>query len=56
MRNLKNWVLLLGSLIIAGGIFYLGFTFRSLDFFIDRWWFKSLGYEFYFWQRFLYNM
>ncbi|MBA4366546.1 MAG: UPF0182 family protein [Desulfobacterium sp.] len=55
MRNLKNWALLLCSLIIVGGFFYLSFTFRSLDFFIDRWWFKSLGYEFYFWQRFLYK-
>jgi uncharacterized membrane protein (UPF0182 family) len=55
MQNIKKWIILLGSLFLIGGIFYLVFTFRSLDFFVDSWWFESLGYGFYFWQRFLYK-
>ncbi|MFH2064658.1 MAG: UPF0182 family protein [Pseudomonadota bacterium] len=55
MQNIKKWILILSGLIIVSGIFYLVFSFRFLDFFVDRWWYKSLGYEFYFWQRFLYK-
>src|SRR5512147_2573683 len=45
--------------LIAGiiGLFIL-LTVSSLltvDYLVDLWWFNSLGYEFYFWQRLLYR-
>jgi uncharacterized membrane protein (UPF0182 family) len=55
MQNLKKWVKILISLICIGGVFYLILSFRFLDFFVDLWWFDSLGYEGYFLQRLSYK-
>ena len=55
MRNLKKWLKILISLIFIGGIFYLVLSFWFLDFFVDLWWFDSLGYEGYFLQRLSYK-
>ncbi len=41
-------------LIVAAGLYIL-FHFLFLDFVVDSWWFESLGYRTYFWQRFLYR-
>ncbi len=55
MRNLIKWLKILIGLGFVGGILYLILSFWSLDFFVDRWWFDSLGYEGYFLQRFSYK-
>ncbi|MFO7560102.1 MAG: UPF0182 family protein [Desulfobacterales bacterium] len=55
MRNLIKWLKILIGLGFVGVVFYLILSFWSLDFFVDRWWFDSLGYEGYFLQRFSYK-
>jgi uncharacterized protein len=55
MTKLKKWLIILIVLfhiLIAG---YLAVTFRFLDFFVDLWWFDSLGYKGFFLQRLLYR-
>lgn len=55
MTKLKKWLIILTVLfhiLIAG---YLLVTFRFLDFFVDLWWFDSLGYKGFFIQRLLYR-
>jgi hypothetical protein len=51
----KRWLyILLGAGLLFGGL-YLGFGLVYADFLVDSWWFKSLGYEGYFWQRLTYR-
>ncbi|MBK5942038.1 UPF0182 family protein [Halochromatium roseum] len=55
MRSWKTYSLLLIGLVLAVG---LGLTLLGLalrNFLIELWWFESLGYAFYFWQRLLYR-
>jgi len=44
----------LTSLLLLAAL-YVAFHFLFLDFVVDSWWFKSLGYGTYFWQRALYK-
>lgn len=51
MQRLKRWLL---TLLIGGLLFVVGyFLFAVLftEFMVDLWWFRSLGYEKYFWLR-----
>ncbi|MHC1743811.1 MAG: UPF0182 family protein [Syntrophobacteraceae bacterium] len=45
---------IVGALLILGALF-LGGSFLTIDYLVDYWWFDSLGYAFYFWQRILYR-
>ena len=55
MIRWKRWLAALGMSIVAifGAIVAISFFFT--DFLVDTWWFGSLGYELYFWQRVLYR-
>lgn len=55
MDRLKRWMIVLGvALLLLGGLYlFLGVIFT--DFLVDIWWFQSLSYGFYFWQRLLYR-
>ena len=55
MIRWKRWLVALGMSIVAiiGGIVAISFFFT--DFLVNMWWFNSLGYELYFWQRVLYK-
>lgn len=55
MDRLKRWMIILGvALLLLGGLYVLlGVLFT--DFVVDLWWFQSLSYGFYFWQRLLYR-
>ncbi len=55
MFNWKRWLILSGLSIVA---FFVLITIASLisaNYLVDIWWFDSLGYEFYYWQRLLYR-
>jgi uncharacterized membrane protein (UPF0182 family) len=55
MIRWKRWLVALGMSIVAiiGVIVAVSYFFT--DFLVDVWWFNSLGYELYFWQRVLYK-
>ncbi|MEJ5329010.1 MAG: UPF0182 family protein [Desulfobaccales bacterium] len=55
MRRVTYWILLLAALVALAGAFYLLFGLVFTDFLVDIWWFSSLGYGLYFWQRLLYR-
>ncbi|MFH1594748.1 MAG: UPF0182 family protein, partial [Pseudomonadota bacterium] len=55
MVRFKRWLyILLGAGLLFGAL-YVGFGLVYADFLVDSWWFKSLGYEGYFWQRLTYR-
>jgi uncharacterized membrane protein (UPF0182 family) len=57
-REMSDWkrrVAILGIAIVGLGIVLLGLSFLSADYLVDIWWFESLGYLFYYWQRLLYR-
>jgi len=45
---------IIGTVIIGGGLILL-LAFYMVHFLVDLWWFDSVGYDFYFWQRLLYR-
>jgi hypothetical protein len=55
MDRMKRWMIILAAVLLSVGGLYviLGVVFTS--FLVDLWWFKSLDYGFYFWQRLLYR-
>lgn len=55
MRFSKRWLWILGSIIVAFIIIALLLAFVFTDFLVDLWWFESLGYSSFFWQRLLYQ-
>lgn len=55
MRNLIKLIIFLGILCIGLGVAYLVLNFMFLDFFVDQWWFDSLGYKSYFYLRIIYR-
>jgi uncharacterized membrane protein (UPF0182 family) len=53
--RIKHWLyFLLAAGLLLGGLYVL-FGLVYADFLVDLWWFKSLGYEGYFWQRLTYR-
>ncbi len=55
MRRIRFWLFLLIGLIGLLGGLYLVLGLFFTDFLVDLWWFRSLGYEWYFWQQQLYR-
>lgn len=55
MRNLIKLIIFLGILCLGLGVAYLILNFMFLDFFVDQWWFDSLGYKNYFYLRIIYR-
>ena len=55
MGRVKKWILRLATLVVLLGVLYLLFGLVFTDFLVDIWWFSSMGYGFYFWQRLLYR-
>ena len=55
MQNLKRGLFILGAGIVGIAILLLLASFAAVDYLVDIWWFNSLNYEFYYWQRLLYR-
>jgi uncharacterized membrane protein (UPF0182 family) len=55
MQRIKRWLFLLVLALVVLGGFYLLVGLIFADFVVDVWWFQSLGYGFYFWQKLLYR-
>jgi hypothetical protein len=55
MSRTKRWLIILAAAILSLGVLYVLFALIFTDFVVDLWWFQSLGYGFYFWQRLLYR-
>lgn len=51
MHGWKKALGLTGFAVLILGLLYLVGTFFYMDFVADHWWFRSVGYEAYFWQR-----
>ncbi|MBW1989403.1 MAG: UPF0182 family protein, partial [Deltaproteobacteria bacterium] len=51
----RKWLALFVLAVAAVGLLAAAVLFLFLDFWVDFWWFSSVGYGFYFWQRFLYK-
>ncbi len=51
----KRWFSALVGIIVVGAALLLISSFLSAGYFVDYWWFGSLGYESYFWERKLYQ-
>ena len=47
--------IMLGATILVLGMVLFGFSFLGANYLVDIWWFESLGYAFYYWQRLLYR-
>jgi len=54
-RLWKNKWAILAAAILAAGLLAFIFSMITVNFLVDWWWFDSLGYGFYFWQRLLYK-
>lgn len=50
----RRSAMIVGALLILGTLFLVS-SFLTIDYLVDYWWFDSLGYAFYFWQRLLYR-
>ena len=54
----RSWqrtsAIVIGTVIIIGIIIFL-LALYMVNFLVDLWWFDSVGYDFYFWQRLLYR-
>ncbi len=55
MIRWKRWLAALGMSIVAIVGVIVAVSLFFTDFLVDTWWFGSLGYELYFWQRVLYK-
>ncbi|MEJ5329312.1 MAG: UPF0182 family protein [Desulfobaccales bacterium] len=55
MSRLRRWLIILAATILSLGLLYVVFALLFTEFVVDLWWFQSLGYGFYFWQRLLYR-
>jgi hypothetical protein len=54
MRRLKKWLWILAILAVLAGIGYLLTRRTTLEIIVDYWWFSSLEYTLYFFQRLIY--
>jgi len=55
MSSWKRWLWPLAGGFIGLGTLGFAVSFTSASYLVDLWWFRSLGYEFYYWQRLLYR-
>ncbi|MFZ5447286.1 MAG: UPF0182 family protein [Thermodesulfobacteriota bacterium] len=55
MSRLKRWIIILTASFLTLGVLYVLLALVFTDFLVDVWWFQSLGYGSYFWQRLLYR-
>lgn len=55
MHHWKRLLLALGGTLLVLGILVLVLSVIGMEYLVDIWWFGSLGYEFYYWQRLLYR-
>lgn len=55
MVHWKRWLFALGATIVVLGIVLLLSSLIGINYLVDIWWFDSLGYAFYYWQRLLYR-
>ena len=55
MSRLKRWIIILAATFLSLGALYVLLGLIFTDFIVDAWWFQSLGYSSYFWQRLLYR-
>lgn len=55
MWTWKRWLILLGLIAVVLVAGYIGLAFRFMDFVIDLWWFKAVGYGGFFLQRLFYR-
>jgi uncharacterized protein len=55
MSRIKRWIIILTATFLSLGVLYVLFALIFTDFLVDVWWFQSLGYGPYFWQRLLYR-
>ncbi|MGA7875953.1 MAG: UPF0182 family protein [Desulfoferrobacter sp.] len=55
MQRMKRWMIILGAVLLSLGGLYVLLGVIFTDFLVDLWWFQSLNYGFYFWQRLLYR-
>jgi uncharacterized protein len=55
MAKLKGGLFILIAGIIGLFVLITASSLLTVDYLVDIWWFDSLGYEFYFWQRLLYR-
>ena len=55
MHQMKRWMIILAAVLVAAGGFYVLFGVIFTNFLVDLWWFQSVSYGFYFWQRLLYQ-
>ena len=54
-RPSKNKRSIIVAAVLGGGLLVFIFSLITVHFLVDWWWFDSLGYGFYFWQRLLYK-
>ena len=47
--------IILGATIVVLALILFGLSFLGANYLVDLWWFESLGYAFYYWQRLLYR-
>ena len=53
MHHMKRWLIILAAVLMYAGGFYVLFGVIFTNFLVDLWWFQSVSYGFYCWQRLL---
>jgi hypothetical protein len=52
---MKRWMIILAAILASAGGLYVLLGVIFTNFLADLWWFQSVSYGFYFWQRLLYR-
>jgi uncharacterized protein len=55
MNKWKRWAAALIGIVLASGVIVFVTSLLSSTYLVDYWWFESLGYKYYFWERNLYQ-
>ncbi len=55
MKDWKRRAAIVAVALVGLGIVFFGLSFLTAGYLVDIWWFESLGYAFYYWQRLLYR-
>ncbi len=55
MSDWKRRAAIVAATTLGLGIIFFGLSFLASNYLVDIWWFESLGYAFYYWQRLLYR-
>lgn len=55
MNRYTRWVVVVGGGVVGLGLLLVILSIVAADYLVEIWWYESLGYTFYYWQKLLYR-